>query len=271
LAHCPVELNLMPQSSIQRQEFGSKKPYLVGSVFALALVVFVIYIAERRIGTVLSDRLEQAKAPLDSLTKQTQQLKSALSERDQLSKQADQLRDLAESRYAWTQVLTALRSVLMEAESSEKAALTTPDNGGTNTDAGIWIEVFDPVLPAGSFFSAGDEAGAVGGISARGNRNQRRNTRNGPGARLPTVPLMASGETVDLGSISEINLSCRGVNRASVSPNANMDLAFQVQHGLTNNPTFKQATLQGDLTVDAGNTNTFSFSLLVRLTHPLKL
>src|SRR5271165_6431678 len=37
LAHCPVELNLMPKSSIQRQEFAHKKPYLVASVFSLAL------------------------------------------------------------------------------------------------------------------------------------------------------------------------------------------------------------------------------------------
>src|SRR6204780_5136207 len=35
LAHCPVELNLMPKSSLQRQEFGGKKPYLVATVFAL--------------------------------------------------------------------------------------------------------------------------------------------------------------------------------------------------------------------------------------------
>ena len=64
LAHCPVELNLMPKSSIQRQEFGSKKPYLIASVFALALVVFVIYIAEQRIGNAFREqRSEKAKAP----------------------------------------------------------------------------------------------------------------------------------------------------------------------------------------------------------------
>src|SRR5271168_1618196 len=64
LAHCHVELNLMPQSSIQRQEFGGKKPYLIASVFALALVVFVIYIAEQRIGEVYRDRIQKAEAPL---------------------------------------------------------------------------------------------------------------------------------------------------------------------------------------------------------------
>src|SRR6266496_1588052 len=38
LAHCPVELNLMPKSSLKRQEFNQKKPYLVASVFCLILV-----------------------------------------------------------------------------------------------------------------------------------------------------------------------------------------------------------------------------------------
>src|SRR5580693_6314653 len=68
LAHCPVELNLMPKSSIQRQEFGGKKPYLIASVYALALVVFVIYIAEKRIGIVLNERAEKVKGPLATMT-----------------------------------------------------------------------------------------------------------------------------------------------------------------------------------------------------------
>src|SRR5580700_10172606 len=76
LAHCPVELNLMPKSSIQRQEFGGKKPYLIASVYALALVVFVIYIAEQRIGDVLRERLDKVKGPLATLTQQNQQLQA---------------------------------------------------------------------------------------------------------------------------------------------------------------------------------------------------
>src|SRR5437868_7162337 len=39
LAHCPVELNLMPKSSLKRQQFSQKKPYLVAAVFCLILVV----------------------------------------------------------------------------------------------------------------------------------------------------------------------------------------------------------------------------------------
>src|SRR6267154_1328647 len=40
LAHCPVELNLMPKSSLKRQQFSQKKPYVIASVFCLILIVF---------------------------------------------------------------------------------------------------------------------------------------------------------------------------------------------------------------------------------------
>src|SRR5437867_600755 len=40
LAHCPVELNLMPKSSLKRREFAQKKPYLAASIFCLILIVF---------------------------------------------------------------------------------------------------------------------------------------------------------------------------------------------------------------------------------------
>src|SRR5213593_1700928 len=39
LAHCPVELNLMPKSILQRQRLNQKKPYFAAAVFCLILVV----------------------------------------------------------------------------------------------------------------------------------------------------------------------------------------------------------------------------------------
>src|SRR3954463_14025110 len=35
LAHCPVELNLMPESTLKWQSFNQKKPYLIATVFSL--------------------------------------------------------------------------------------------------------------------------------------------------------------------------------------------------------------------------------------------
>src|SRR5215475_1021616 len=39
LAHCPVELNLMPESTLKWQAFNQKKPYLIATVFSLVAVV----------------------------------------------------------------------------------------------------------------------------------------------------------------------------------------------------------------------------------------
>src|SRR5882724_8761384 len=39
LAHCPVELNLMPESTLRWQSFNQKKPYFILSVLSLVLVV----------------------------------------------------------------------------------------------------------------------------------------------------------------------------------------------------------------------------------------
>src|SRR5882672_3952499 len=40
LAHCPVELNLMPESTLSWVQFNQKKPYFIATVFSLVLVVF---------------------------------------------------------------------------------------------------------------------------------------------------------------------------------------------------------------------------------------
>src|SRR5437899_6490386 len=39
LAHCPVELNLMPESTLKWQRFNQKKPYFMATVFSLVAVV----------------------------------------------------------------------------------------------------------------------------------------------------------------------------------------------------------------------------------------
>src|SRR5216117_1502269 len=58
LAHCPVELNLMPDSSLKRQQFNTKKPYLIASVFCLILVVFAFGWFYDKVSTVKTKALE---------------------------------------------------------------------------------------------------------------------------------------------------------------------------------------------------------------------
>src|SRR5256886_12454238 len=39
VAQCPVEMNLMPKSSLKRQQFNQKKPYFIATVFSLVAAV----------------------------------------------------------------------------------------------------------------------------------------------------------------------------------------------------------------------------------------
>ena len=276
LAHCPVELNLMPKSSLQRQEFGSKKPYLIASVFSLALVLLAIWKAVRQIGDLYRSKLGEFEGPLAKLTDQSGRLQKSTSERDQVKKQADEMKGLAEGRFYWIGILTDLRKVMIQAEALEKANLRTPENGGTNTDEGVWVEEFTPVMPE-SFFAGGQSLPSDGGGARRGGLAPSsgrfgRGPRGGPAPdRGPAAPQETGKAAVAAPGVNEvagIKLTCRGINRPGT---ANADLAYAVQQCLTNSPSFTNAILGTDFTTDAQDPNTFKFEVTVDLRHRFKL
>jgi type IV pilus assembly protein PilM len=279
LAHCPVELNLMPRSSIQRQEFAHKKPYLIASVFSLALVVFALYLAEKRIGNVRSQKLDEIKEPLTQLTQLSQQLDTALSQRAQIKKSADQMVELAGNRFYWIKLLTELRAVMMRAEAAEKTSLWTPDNNGTNIDVGVWVVTFSPVLPNGTPFGGGmDSGGAPMGYGGGGEGmgmgmgRPRAGGRPGMGPRSFLAPAPQLTASPALGNvISTISLLCRGVSRLDLSPSANSDLAYAVLQNVTNSAYFTDKSALGANIVTDPSSNTFSFYLTVELKHPFQL
>src|SRR6516225_4422442 len=53
LAHCPVELNLMPETTLKWQSFNQKKPYLIATALSMVAVVAAIGL--------MFDKLAQAK------------------------------------------------------------------------------------------------------------------------------------------------------------------------------------------------------------------
>jgi hypothetical protein len=277
LAHCPVELNLMPKSSLQRQEFGHKKPYLIASVFSLALVILAIWKAQTQIGEIWRSKEAELEGPLAKLTDANGHLQKALTERDQLKKQADDMKGLADGRFYWIGILTDLRIVMMQAEAAEKANLRTPDNGGTNTDEGVWVEEFTPVMPdswsAGSqTYASGTVGGGGGGGGGRYGGGRYGGTRR-PGGMAPMTPMTpeqtgkSAAAPPGVNEVVGLKLTCRGINRPG--SRANDDLAYTVQQCLTNSPSFTNAIL-GDPYYDQ-DTNTFKFDVTVDLRHRFKL
>jgi hypothetical protein len=112
----------------------------------------------------------------------------------------------------------------------------------------------------------------MGGFSRQGRPGMSRYRMPNMSMPTPQQMLQSPAAPAKPDEVTDLTLSCRGVNRNSVSPSANTDLAFLLQQDLTNNAAvFKAASLTGDLKVDDGNSNTFTFSLTVKVAHPFKL
>ena len=216
------------------------------------------------------------QAPLAKLTKDNQRLQTALKTRDDLKKQADDMKVLADNRFFWIVVFTDLRAVMMEAEAAEKANLTTPDNGGTNTEEGVWVEKFDPVMPdgyGGGMQSFSASPSMAGPSRYRGGGDSRSQRMGGvrPGMNTPTqvtatgMPLVV----VPVGTVEVTNvvILCKGINRNSTT---NSGLAFSACQFLTNSPVFTDPVKFGEFKTDE-DTNTFTFEVTVNLRHRFKL
>src|ERR1019366_7427787 len=66
LAHCPVELNLIPASTRKMQSFNEKKPYLLATVFSLVAVVAAMGFLFQKLVEVKTEELDsKVKHPLD--------------------------------------------------------------------------------------------------------------------------------------------------------------------------------------------------------------
>ena len=260
LATCPVELNLMPESSIQRQQFGHKKPYILAAVFSLVLIVFAIGWLENRVAMIKQTELEKIKALLDPLRVKDGILKQALAERDRLKKEADLMMGLVDARFYWAGVLTELRRVLIQTETNVKEKL--------NVDVGLWVETFSPELPSG--FQVASET-PTAGFSPGGKDSRYDSARYG--MRMPTAPTpdAAVAAPTATNEINTITMVCRGVNLEKISPTADKDLAYALEEEIKKSTFFTDGTALGDIKVDPTSPLTFTFNLTLKLKRPFKL
>ena len=234
LAHCPVELNLIPESTRKLQAFNQKKPYLIATVFSLVLVVAAIGFFFQKLAEVKATELAANVQPaLKPLQVNEVNFKRAKTDLDKTRQQLNQLTTWMEDRYYWGGVFVELRRVLIQAEASTKQKL--------GTDTGIWIEQLAP-------FSEGPAEGAAqGGIVP-------------PGA--PARPPAAD-------SASTFTIVCRAINLSNMSPGANHDIAFALQTELQASPLFDRET--GISGPESPDDVTFTFQVTVKLKQPLKL
>src|SRR5712672_2603131 len=77
LAHCPVELNLMPESTRKWRDFNEKKPYLIATVFTMVAVVAVIGLLFSQLSSVKSTKLTAITPKVAEAAAKDQQFSAA--------------------------------------------------------------------------------------------------------------------------------------------------------------------------------------------------
>jgi type IV pilus assembly protein PilM len=252
LAHCPVEMNLMPDSTLRWQAFNEKKPYFLSTVFSLVLVAFAVGFLFEKLAQSKEAEIKELEPKVAVIQNKYDGFSKVYSKLQGAQKEADQIATWMEQRYFWGDVLDQLRNVLIRSEDDIKKKLSEKKTG---VESGIWIEQLT-TLP---------DLQSVGGGMMPGGMPGGREGGGQPGQSVTTP-----GETALQGT--PISLICRAVSLSDLDPSANSEIAYAVEKELQACPIFDPKTTQltGQITPDAAS-GTFTFGITVTLTNTLKL
>jgi type IV pilus assembly protein PilM len=249
LAHCPVELNLMPKSSITRQEFNQKKPYLAASVFCLIFIVFIYGWFFNRVANDKQAALDQINAKLAPLQQSGQRLKDATFGMKRGQEEATQFEIWSSDRVYWANLLGATRDALIAVEAKKK--------GEFGRSVGVWIERLVPNGPPS--FMVGASAGP--------------NVVNPPRQNAPAAS-GRKGESTN--SVATLTFTCASVNLRDVRPEANTILAEAVAEELRARSAFfstnaNETKVTGEISGSDSTNLVIRFSVVATLARPIKL
>lgn len=260
LAHCPVELNLMPESTRKWRAFNEKKPFLIATVFTVVAVVAVIGLLFQQLSSVKASRFTSIKPKLDAAKLRDNEFSKANGELTAAKTEMDQLAGFTTNRYYWVDMLPELRKILLHVEMVTSNKWHSP--------SGIWVEQFvTPSVPdAVQAFSTSVPQLDVGGVMEQ-TIDQKYSLGSGaPGADATVSPTAGLAP----GSVSTIVMVCRA--RKGADESANSDLMYAFVDNLKANPLFDpRATQVGQRLISDDSPYTFTFAVKVTLMKPLKL
>src|SRR5256884_931226 len=273
VAQCPVEMNLMPKSSLKRQQFNQKKPYFIATVFSLVAVVLAYGGFYAQTAKIKREALDQMTVKVEPLKQKQTELQGEQDKLAKLKQETGQLTEWTEQRLFWADVLNELRRALMQAEAARKQAM--------GVENGVWIESFTSATP-GLTASPTSEAEPESPTPFYYNRLMMERYGLIPrGAPLPSEGESAATAAApkpvtptSTNEISVVTMKCRGLNLIKYDPSANAKLAYALRDELLTSPMFdsKETKLSGDIEqVEATNSVTFSFGVTLKLKHPMKL
>jgi type IV pilus assembly protein PilM len=277
VAQCPVELNLMPKSSLQRQQFNQKKPYFIATICSLVLAVLAFGWFYNQLHSIKADSLAEIATRVNPIRQTASRLSTELNRVNQVKSELDTLHQWNEQRLIWTDILTELRFALLSAEATRKDL--------TGVDHGVWVETLSTPAPTTTTTTV-DEYGMeteVDPSQSTPENDPRYYERlmqerygimpgkQGAATNVTSVEAV-TGPPGNTNEIAYINLTCRGVNMRQYSATANFDLMIELERNLQSSPVFdeEQTKLSGQMEVDP-EALTFSFGVTLRLKNPLKL
>jgi len=269
LANCPVEMNLMPESTLRWQALNQKKPYLVATVFSLVLVALAIGFLFQELAASKQAEIDRITPEVDNETHKSDVFNAANTKLQQSHKQADQIVALLQERYYWGDFLAEMRSALIRAEAGVQKKLSAQKPG---VQAGIWVEKMTaatdlganaapPGVPQWTPENRGPYRGQEGGVPIR-------NDMGNPGGYPASNPMGNPAASQTDSTTNVITLLCRAVSLTSVDPSANPEIAYAVGDEIKNSPVVDPKTTQvvGQISPDDAN-GTFTFTVSVT---PLK-
>jgi type IV pilus assembly protein PilM len=296
LANCPVELNLMPESTLRWQSFNQKKPYLFATLASVVAGVVAIAFLFDKLAGVKDVAFQDVEQKMPQAKDKSQRFSAAYAGLKKSQKDVDQIMDWMNDRYYWGEVMKQMREALIRAEGAMHTAL--------RTDTGIWIEKFETAAPTegdvASVVSGSPPAAASGPVSsgmtpeqqAMWNRRygmEGRGPRPMPSAEAPPPPAPPAAPAPDgtaapaagharkpAGSneVATITLTLRAIGLNSVDASADKNTVYRVLDELRNCPMVDsdpQETRDNGSISPEEPPGTFTFGVIVRLKRPLKL
>ncbi|MBU6411103.1 MAG: pilus assembly protein PilM, partial [Verrucomicrobia bacterium] len=289
LANCPVEMNLMPESTLRWRTFNEKKPYFIATVFSLVLVALAVGYLFEKLATTKEEQLAKLQPEVQKEQDRSNRFNQAYDQLKRVRQQADQVTAWMADRFYWGDLLAQMRQALIRAENDAQQRLAAERPG---VQAGIWIEQMyalglapaaggaNPAYPGSTGMPM--PPGPMPGAPEMDNPHMRATMPYGPQGNpygayanpgapanpygAAAAPQQTPGAT---GPTNAVTLICRAVSLANVDPSADKGTAFDVQSELKACPMIdpKGTELNGLFTA-ADLSGTFTFGVTVALKNP---
>jgi len=260
LATCPVEMNLMPESTLRWQSFNEKKPYLVATVISLVLVTFTVGFLFQKLAVNKQKEVDRLQPEVATQQSKADRFTQAYKNLQKVRKDSDQITTWMQQRYYWGDFLAEMRRSLIRSEDVVKKKLTTQKPG---VEAGIWIEQMTADAGMGSVSAASPNPA----MPMPGGYRNSLMPMPVPEAAAPPPPEQAGQTTVTTNTITMV---CRAVSLTSVDSSANTSIAYAVENEIKNSPLVDPQATQLSPNISADDANgTFTFTVNVALRNPL--